>query len=174
VTDPEIFVGMGELAVTANAGDVLTSIGLGSCVGIALLDSRRHAVGLAHAMFPLAPEPHVEQPGRYADTAIRALLAALAELGSVPASLRAVVTGGARMFNFERASTSDIGARNVVAAHEALAAAGIEVCAEATGGSKGRSIRIRVADGVVRLREAGNDRELYRPAEAGERERAAR
>jgi chemotaxis protein CheD len=155
---------MGELAVTANAADVLTSIGLGSCVGIALLDPDHHAVGLAHAMFPQAPEPDVEQPGRYADTAVRALLAGLAQLGASPASLAAVLTGGARMFSFERSSAIDIGARNLAATHAALAAAGIQVCASATGGTTGRSVRVHAAGGVVRLREAGSDSELYRPA----------
>jgi chemotaxis protein CheD len=155
---------MGELAVTADATHVLTSIGLGSCVGIALLDPRRHVVGLAHAMFPAAPDGDVEQPGRYADTAVSALLAALAELGSRPPSLFAILTGGARMFSFERSNPIDIGARNVAAAQDALAVAGVPVYASATGGSTGRSVRIRAADGVVRLREAGSDSELYRPA----------
>lgn len=164
MTEPEIFVGMGELALTADAGDVLTSIGLGSCVGIALLDPRRHVVGLAHAMFPKAPEADVEQPGRYADTAVSALLTGLAELGSRPPSLFAILTGGARMFSFERSNPIDIGARNVAAAQDALAAAGVPVYASATGGSSGRSVRIRAADGVVRVREAGRDGELYRPA----------
>jgi len=41
VRDREIFVRMGELAVSGAAKDVLTTIGLGSCVGLVLLDSSR-------------------------------------------------------------------------------------------------------------------------------------
>jgi chemotaxis protein CheD len=68
------------------------------------------------------------------------------------------------MFSFERSNPIDIGARNVAAAQDALAAAGVPVYASATGGSSGRSVRIRAADGVVRVREACRDGELYRPA----------
>ena len=34
----EIMVRMGELAVSSTPGDVLVSIGLGSCIGLALVD----------------------------------------------------------------------------------------------------------------------------------------
>ncbi len=154
---------MGEFAVTANAGDVLTTIGLGSCVGIALLDPKRRVAGLAHVMFPFAPDGDVALPGKYADTAVGALIAALCELGARAGALAAVLTGGARMFTFDRAAGGDIGARNVAAAEHALAGAGIPIRASATGGITGRSIRVRAGDGVVRVREAGTEAELYRP-----------
>ena len=174
MSELEIFVAMGALAVTADSGTALTTIGLGSCVGIALIDSRRGAAGLAHAMFPQAPGPDVDEPGRYADTAVRAMLSALADLGSRASNLTAVLTGGARMFAFERSSGIDIGARNLAATREALAAAGVPVCASATGGSIGRSVRVRIADGIVRLREAGTDSELYRWAPSAAQDRGSR
>ncbi|MGH7734590.1 MAG: chemotaxis protein CheD, partial [Gemmatimonadales bacterium] len=45
-----------------------------------------------------------------------------------------------------------MGERNVVASRQALAAAGIPILAEATGGTAGRSVRLRVADGSVSIR----------------------
>jgi len=166
VSQAEIFVGMGEFAATAGASDVLTTVGLGSCVGIALVDPSGHAAGLAHVMFPHARKLYGAQPGKYADTAVGALLAALARLGSPRSRIRAVLVGGARMFAFQAAGSTDIGAANLAATQQALAMAGIPVYASATGGSTGRSIRILAADGVVRLREGGIDSELYRPPEA--------
>jgi chemotaxis protein CheD len=154
---------MGEFAATADASAILTTIGLGSCLGIALLDPGGRAAGLAHVMFPQARQPDAERPGRYADTAVTALLAALARLGSPASGLCAVLAGGARMFSFKGASGPDIGASNLAATQEVLSLAGIPICASATGGSSGRSIRIQAADGVVRVREAGIDTELYRP-----------
>lgn len=174
MSESEIFVAMGALAVTADPGTALTTIGLGSCVGIALIDSRGGAAGLAHAMFPQAPGPDVDEPGRYADTAVRAMLSALADLGCRASQLSAVLTGGARMFAFERSSSIDIGARNIAATRDALATAGVPVCACATGGSIGRSVRVRAADGIVRLREAGTDRELYRWAPSAAEGRGSR
>ena len=45
-------VRMGELAASAVAGDVLVSLGLGSCIGLALLDRRVGVAGLAHVVLP--------------------------------------------------------------------------------------------------------------------------
>jgi len=168
VSPNETFLGMGGLAVTADSSQVLTTIGLGSCVGVALLDPRRHAVGLAHVIFPQAPSPEVDEPGKYADTAVATLLTALARLGSARSSLAAVLVGGARMFSFGRAIEFDFGATNVAAVEQALAAASIPISARATGGSIGRSLRVHAGDGVVSLREGRGDSELYR-APTGQR-----
>jgi chemotaxis protein CheD len=165
---------MGELAATADASDVLATVGLGSCVGIAMVDPVGHAAGLAHVMFPQSRQMYVAQPGRYADTAVAALLDALARFGSPRSRLCAVLAGGARMFAFQGTSSSEIGATNLAATREALILAGIPIRASATGGSAGRSIRIHAGDGVVRLREAGIDTELYRPQAARRRNGATR
>jgi len=68
--------------------------------------------------------------------------------------------GGASMFAV--ASTSrDVGQRNNAAVREQLAKARIPVRAAATGGSRGRTIRVDVATGTVTFREAGgHDTEL--------------
>ena len=50
----EIAVRMGEIAVSSKAGDVLVSIGLGSCIGLALVDQRRGIAGPAHVTLPEA------------------------------------------------------------------------------------------------------------------------
>jgi chemotaxis protein CheD len=50
----EIAVRMGEIAVSSNPDDVLMSVGLGSCIGLALVDQRRGIAGLAHVMLPEA------------------------------------------------------------------------------------------------------------------------
>jgi chemotaxis protein CheD len=174
VSQPEIFVGMGELAATADASDVLTTVGLGSCVAVAMVDPIGHAAGLAHVMFPQARQVHVAQPGKYADTAVAELLAALARFGSPRSRLCAVLVGGARMFSFQGAGSTEMGATNLAATREALTVAGIPIRASATGGSTGRSIRIHAGDGVVRMREAGVDTELYRPPAARPRNGATR
>ncbi len=47
-------VRMGKLAVSATAGDVLVTIGLGSCIGLVIADRRARVAGLAHVMLPAA------------------------------------------------------------------------------------------------------------------------
>ena len=43
---------MGELATSTDRGAVLAAIGLGSCVGLALIDRGAGVAGLAHIMLP--------------------------------------------------------------------------------------------------------------------------
>ena len=45
-------VRMGELAASKTAGDMLVTLGLGSCIGLVLLDRRMGVAGLAHVVLP--------------------------------------------------------------------------------------------------------------------------
>ena len=48
----ETMVRMGEIAASRAAGEVLVAIGLGSCIGLVLVDSGTSVAGLAHVMLP--------------------------------------------------------------------------------------------------------------------------
>lgn len=156
---------MGELAVSDGDVDVLVTMGLGSCIGLALLDRARGAAGLAHVVLPDSRDAaSTEAPAKFADAAVPALAHALATLGSRPAQMEAVLVGGARMFAFpgREGVGLDVGARNDAAVTAALAAMGIPVRARATGGTKGRTVRVHVQAGAVTVREAGSPEEqLY-------------
>lgn len=152
--DTEVMVRMGELAVAAKGGATLVSIGLGSCIGLALVDRARGVAGLAHVMLPAAPADGVGgTPGKFADHAVPALLNELASLGGRPGRLEAVLVGGAKMFSV--GSSMDIGARNDDAARVALAAARIPVRAADVRGTTGRTIRVDPATGIVTVKAAG-------------------
>jgi chemotaxis protein CheD len=149
----ELIVRMSELAVSAMPGDELVSVGLGSCIGLALVCRRRGACGLAHVMLPESGGRPAENPAKYGDQAVPELLARLRLLGVCARSLEAVVVGGAQMF--ADANGTAIGARNEAAVRAALNRARVPVLAAATGGGTGRTIRVHVATGTVTVREAG-------------------
>ena len=150
----EVVVRMGEIAVSRSPGAVLVSVGLGSCIGLALVCRRGRGCGLAHVMLPGSEGRNAfDRPGKYADQAVPALLAGVGLLGAHATTLDAIVVGGAQMFT--GATGMEIGARNEVAVRGALARAGVTVTAAATAGALGRTIRIHVADGTVTVREAG-------------------
>jgi len=76
--EPQTVVRMGELSVSSTPGHVLTSIGLGSCIGLVLLEPARPLAGLAHIVLPTSngrPDP---AGGRFADQAVPALLEQMA------------------------------------------------------------------------------------------------
>lgn len=154
-------VKMGELHVSSSAEDVFVAFGLGSCIGLALLDQRVGAAGLAHIVLPATLDSQGGQPGKFADTAVPALIDALVRLGARRTGLEAVIAGGARMFDFgsQPSATFDVGARNVEAAKTALAAAGIPIRASAVLGKTGRTMRLIMAQGAVTVKETGGQEE---------------
>jgi chemotaxis protein CheD len=173
VSATEISVRMGEAASSRTRGESLVSIGLGSCIGLALVDRRRGVTALAHVMLPESGA--ADGPvGKYADLAVPALIDDVVKLGAQPSSLEAVLVGGAQMFSFGSGpSRLDIGARNDAAVREALAAKRIRVTAAATGGTKGRTIRVHVAGVTVTAKEAGGAEEVLLSAESRARREVA-
>jgi chemotaxis protein CheD len=156
----ETMVRMGEYAFSGSAGDVLVSLGLGSCIALALLDRRAAVAGLAHVVLPAA-EGREGAPGKFADTAVPALLDAVVGLGARRTRLDAVLVGGASMFSFGGTGL-DVGQRNDAAVREELARLRIPIAACETGGAKGRTVRVDVATGLVTSKAAGDTAlELY-------------
>jgi chemotaxis protein CheD len=148
-------VRMGELAVSKTPGHVLASIGLGSCIGLVLVDPARARAGLAHIVLPSSSNAADAGAGKFADRAVPALLEQMASIGALRSSLHAVLVGGAQMFALGSESSMDIGRRNERAAREALKQAGLAVRAAATGGSNGRTVRVYVDAGLVTVKEPG-------------------
>jgi chemotaxis protein CheD len=149
-------VRMGEMVVSAAAGDELVAIGLGSCIGLTVIDRSAGVAGLAHIVLP--DSGGAEGPaGKFADLAVPELIRLLVARGALKMRLEAVMVGGARMFSHGGAGL-DIGARNTEAVHAALKKAGIGVKAAETGGMRGRTSRVIVA-GEVTAHVAGGEKQ---------------
>jgi chemotaxis protein CheD len=155
----EIAVRMGEIAVSSNPGDVLISLGLGSCIGLALVDQRRGIAGLAHVMLPEAIAGG-GPIGKFADVAVPALVEQTTALGTSRAMLSAVLVGGAQMFALGGSGALDIGVRNDTAVRAALAKERITIVAAETGGAKGRTIRVMPGGAVLSKAAGGAEIEL--------------
>ena len=157
MTPQRYMVRMAEKAVSAAPGDMLVSLGLGSCIGLALIDSESQVAGLVHIVLPQAPPAlNGTPPWKFADTAIPALLDEVVRNGARQGNLRAVLAGGAHMFGGAGASpVMQIGARNQQSTMAALEVLGIPIRAMETGGSAGRSIEVSIATGEVSVRGVG-------------------
>jgi chemotaxis protein CheD len=145
-------VRMGEMAVSGRRGEELVALGLGSCIGLALIDRSEGVAGLAHIMLPESHEP-TERPGKYANRAVPELIELMRLAGASERRLEAVLAGGACMFDL--GNDLDIGSRNESAVRAALARARVVVAAAATGGNRGRTVRVSPRDGTVTVKEAG-------------------
>src|ERR1700760_4164766 len=112
-------VRMGELAASASSGDVLVSLGLGSCIGLALLDRRLGVGGLAHVVLPASTSNGSPNPLKYADPAVPELVRRVVALGGRRSLLEAALVGGASMF-VASSSGLEVGQRNEAAVREQL------------------------------------------------------
>ncbi len=148
----EIRVSIADYAV-GRSGTNLITIGLGSCVAIALHSREHSAGGLAHIMLPHAAlSQHTDSPGKFASTAVPHMLLQLRALGAVD-GFEARLVGGSSMFTQLLPNGAvPLGTRNVLAARAACAAAGIPVVAEDTGGGHGRSVFFDIEAGSITVR----------------------
>ncbi len=152
----QVKVGIADLNVVVSPKSIMT-IGLGSCIGIALYDKNLKIAGLAHIMLPDSTQfNNVSVPMKFADLAIPLLIKEMEKKGSSVKSLIAKIAGGASMFNFsDKNIVSDIGKRNAIAVKEKLNEIGIKVIAEEIGGNKGRTMIVDSNDGKVTIRIVG-------------------
>lgn len=151
--EPErLRVGIAEYEV-ATDGAVLTTSGLGSCVGVALYDDAAEAAGLAHVMLPAAPERTDAKPAKFADAGTTLLVDELERAGASRERLVAKLAGGSDMLDFSNGDAG-IGERNVREVRRTLADHGVALVAEDVGGSYGRSLRLESATGALVVRSA--------------------
>jgi len=154
----ETMVRMGELAISNTPGEVLVSLGLGSCIGLAVVDKRAGVAGLAHIVLPAtsgAPRPG--SLNKFADHAVPALVDGMVERGASRVFMQAALVGGASMF---AGAGLEVGSRNADAVRELVASRRVPVVAEAVGGSRGRTVKVDVTNGTVSVREAGGTEEV--------------
>ncbi|MBS4536027.1 chemotaxis protein CheD [Clostridium sp. D2Q-14] len=151
-----IKVGMADLNIIENNG-VLVTLGLGSCVGVALYDKRKKMAGLAHVMLPSSKEiKNNSNKAKFADSGIEVLVSKMEQLGADKRYIVAKLAGGAQMFKFNsRADVLKIGERNVIAVKSKLKNLGIKVISEDTGGNFGRTIEFSSNDGSLLIKTIG-------------------
>ena len=142
---------------------ILSSIGLGSCIGLVLYDPITKIGGLAHIMLPsMQSAKDKSKPGKFADSALRLVVKEMEGMGAHVRHLRAKVFGGANMFSsIADDSCINIGERNLEAVREELGKKKIRIVAEEVGGKFGRTIFFDLKDGTVRVRDVKGEERIY-------------
>lgn len=153
-------VGLAGARVSTEPAERLCVMGLGSCLAIVLYDLNRHIAGLVHAMLPTDRRREGNAP-KYVNTAVPYLIAAMAKAGAAQEDLRAGVFGGAMLLTHGQSSLLEIGAQNVAAARAAFGEAGLEPSVWDVGGTKGRTVTVAVASGVVTVSVLGEPDRSY-------------
>jgi len=156
-------VGIGEMAASRHSDDIISALGLGSCVALIIFDARTGTVGFAHCMLPTAsggPMDEMGKPARYVDKGVQNLLKAMGVARPRHTPLTSAIVGGAAMFEFNGPGMLDIGKQNVSMAQQMLQSQAIPVLKTEVGGNRGRSVTISVAELTVRVRDMEGQKDL--------------
>ena len=151
-----IKVGMADLNI-CKSPDGITTLGLGSCVGVALRDPVTKIGGLLHAMLPdstvIKNNTCVE---KFVDSGLDELVKRMVRAGANKARLEAKLAGGAQMFAFQRNSDLvKVGERNAEAARKKLRAMHIRLLAEDTGLNYGWTVIYYPETGIYVIKAVG-------------------
>lgn len=151
-----IKVGMADLKLCISPDSIMT-LGLGSCVGIALRDPKTGVGGLAHVMLPDSTKiRNNANVAKFADTGIMELVKQMEKAGAVKSRIVAKIAGGAQMFAFQNKSDmAGIGQRNVECTKLKLKELRIPILAEDTGLNYGRTVEFYPENGDFIIKSVG-------------------
>lgn len=151
-----IKVGMADLKL-CKAPDAITTLGLGSCVGIAIRDPMTKIGGLAHIMLPDSTQfANNGNIPKFADTGVKELVRIIVAAGASRTRLVAKIAGGAQMFAFQsKNDLTAIGQRNVDAVKKVLKELNIPILASDTGLNFGRTVEFFPETGDYVIKAVG-------------------
>lgn len=151
-----IKVGMADLNI-CKSPDIITTIGLGSCIGLTFYDPVSKIGGLVHYMLPDSTQMRNNSNiAKFADTGIEELLRQVIKAGASRNRLVAKIAGGAKMFEVSGMSNvSNIGERNALAAKQKLRELKIRLIAEDTGLNYGRTVELHCDTGDFYIKAIG-------------------
>lgn len=156
-----IKVGMADLKV-AHAPDSLTTLGLGSCIGLTLYDPVAKVGGLVHFMLPDSTKlKNNTNIAKFGDTGIKELLRVVLTEGASQRRLVAKIAGGACMFEMSGLSAMGrVGERNAEAAKAMLKELNIPLKAEDIGLNYGRTVELNCENGDFLIKSVGKQNKI--------------
>ena len=151
-----IKVGMADLKLCPK-GQGITTLGLGSCVGVAIRDTTTKDGGLAHVMLPDSTAiRNNSNIAKFADTGVKELVRQMEAKGAKRSRMTAKIAGGAKMFSFQNnSSLVNVGDRNVEAVKKVLAELRIPILAQDTGLNFGRTVEFFPESGDFVIKAVG-------------------
>ena len=152
----KIMVGMADMKIAKHPG-MLTTLGLGSCVGICLYDPISKVAGMAHCMLPDSTQiANSDNIAKFVDTATIRLINDMVRAGAEKKRIVAKLAGGAQMFALAATNeTMRIGDRNVDASINHLRKLGVPIKAQDVRESHGRTIELYTEDGSLIIKTIG-------------------
>ncbi|SYZ74386.1 putative chemoreceptor glutamine deamidase CheD 1 [Candidatus Zixiibacteriota bacterium] len=156
-----IVVGISDIQVSSNPGDVLITYSLGSCIGLTAYDPIAKVGGMIHYMLPLSkisPEKAEAKPGMFADTGVPLLLKGIIARGAAKSRLIVKAAGGSQLMDQNK--VFNIGERNFLILRKILWKNNILINSSDVGGMLSRTMRFELDTGLVTIKSSHGENEL--------------
>ena len=151
-------VGVADMKVSNQQGEVLVTHALGSCIGVAIYDPTAKVGGILHYMLPestLDPGKAQEHPQMFADTGLPLLFRECYRLGAQKSRLRVKIAGGSQVLG--NREFFQIGRRNYAALRKIFLKNNVLIDNEDVGGTKARTLFLEMATGNVWIKVMGQN-----------------
>lgn len=152
-----IRVGMADYKI-CHAPQRISTLGLGSCLGVILYDKTTRICGMAHVMLPDSTKITKNANRlKFVDTCLEDMYNELLAKKINKRCLVAKIAGGAKMFSYQSDNDFlDIGRQNVIAVKKKLAEWNIPILAEDVGDTYGRTIIFDPETGELLIKAVGH------------------
>ena len=148
-----LVVGIGELAVSDHADEVIVTHALGSCIAVCIFDPVASVAAMLHFLLPDSRINEVRaraQPAAFADTGIPLLFQTAYQYGLDKKRAIVKLAGGAETAD-STGSAFMTGRRNALAARNLLWRNGVLIRAQDVGGASARTVHLSVQGGRVQI-----------------------
>ncbi len=155
-------VGVADMKIISQPGDIIVTHALGSCLGITIHDPVANVGGMLHVMMPLShinPEKAKVNPYMFVDTGLPAFFREAYAAGGQKKRMIVKVAGGANVQSNQN-DRFEIGSRNFIILKKILWKNNVLIEADDVGGTKARTMYLEIGTGKVSLNSAGVDTEL--------------
>lgn len=149
-------VGMADYKI-CRAPQKISTLGLGSCLGVVLYDKTTKICGLAHIMMPDSTKISKNSNRmKFVDTCLVDMYEELIKAGAKKSGMIAKLAGGAKMFSYQSNNNFlNIGEQNIIAVHKMLSEWKIPIVAEDVGSNYGRTIEFDTVTGELSIKSVG-------------------
>ena len=150
-------VGVADMQVSGNPGEVIVTYSLGSCIGVVIYDEAVRAGGILHYMLPdssLDREKASRNPYMFADTGIPRLFKHSYQLGARKNRMKVYVAGGAEIL--DQKGFFNIGKRNYMALKKIFFKNNVLIDKENVGGNVNRTVRLEIGTGAIHVKTSGS------------------
>lgn len=154
----KIVVGVADMKVSNQPGDVLVTHALGSCIALAFYDPKAGVGGIIHYLLPDSSLDFIKaqrHPCMFADTGIPRLFQECYRLGAAKRRMLVKVAGGGQILGGHE--PFDLGRRNYKALRKILLKNNVLIGKEDVGGTKPRKMHLEIATGRVWIKTTGKE-----------------